>query len=387
MSNPDVVSMLIEIILRYDLILIHEIRDSSEQSLNDLVTQLNTRATAIGDPSGGFKSVVSARLGRTDSKEQYGILYRDKQLRVTGQYQFPEESGIFERPPFVVRFESPSTEIGDFAILALHTKPSQTAEEIGNITMVYDIIRAQWNLQDVLVAGDLNADCTYLSDKDEARVSLFNDPRFMWLISDDVDTTTGDSECSYDRFIAAGVKLQNAIVPYSAQVLKFDEIYQLSEELTLKISDHYPIEVKLAGKANIEVQSKVEKSKSVDTKSKVPASSVYRLRDLYNQEIKDSLIPDFVVTVLKEGTRQALIIAEKEFHDLQTTEMAIAKFHFDFPELVTSEMVSVTKALIYSNSFDDDYVYGLLNLTTRFKMVVSCDVTSLLCTLRIEKYF
>jgi hypothetical protein len=37
--------------------------------------------------------------------------------------------------------------------------------------------------------------------------------------------------CCFCRFIAAGTKLQSAVVPNSAKVVKFDEIYKLSDEL------------------------------------------------------------------------------------------------------------------------------------------------------------
>lgn len=39
------------------------------------------------------------------------------------------------------------TDVSDFAILALHSKPSKAPEEIDNITRVYDIVKSQWNLE------------------------------------------------------------------------------------------------------------------------------------------------------------------------------------------------------------------------------------------------
>jgi hypothetical protein len=35
--------------------------------------------------------------------------FRESLLQVTAEYQYPEELNIFERPPFVVRFQSNTT--------------------------------------------------------------------------------------------------------------------------------------------------------------------------------------------------------------------------------------------------------------------------------------
>lgn len=69
--------------------------------------------------------------------------------------------------------------------------------------------------QDVLVAGDLNSDCDYLPDREHAKIGLYHDDRFQWLIGDDVDTTTKGSECSYDRYYLYQYFLVSAGTCYS----------------------------------------------------------------------------------------------------------------------------------------------------------------------------
>ena len=73
--------------------------------------------------------------------------------------------------------------------------------------------------QDILIAGDLNSDCTYLQDQDHDKISLYNDHDFKWLIGDGVDTTTGNTECSYDRQVLIESKLMILRKVWRYQVL------------------------------------------------------------------------------------------------------------------------------------------------------------------------
>ena len=57
------------------------------------------------------------------------------------------------------------------------------------------------NTNNILILGDLNADCSYLPQSKMSQVILRNDSRFHWLIADDVDTTVSNTDCAYDRSI------------------------------------------------------------------------------------------------------------------------------------------------------------------------------------------
>ncbi len=52
----------------------------------------------------------------------------------------------------------------------------------------------------MVILGDLNADCSYLSKTKMANIYLRNDPAYKWLIGDDADTTVGRQQCAYDRY-------------------------------------------------------------------------------------------------------------------------------------------------------------------------------------------
>ncbi|XP_041371591.1 deoxyribonuclease-1-like [Gigantopelta aegis] len=108
LKNKGVTDIITKILHRYDIILIQEIRDSKETSLDSLLKTLNRI-----EPDDPFKAEVSERLGRTNSKEQYGFLYRPSRVSVADVYQYDDGkddgTDAFEREPFAVRFSSPHT--------------------------------------------------------------------------------------------------------------------------------------------------------------------------------------------------------------------------------------------------------------------------------------
>lgn len=53
-----------------------------------------------------------------------------------------------------------------------------------------------------MLLGDLNADCGYVTIKGLKKLRLRNDPKFLWLITDEQDTTVRDkTHCAYDRCV------------------------------------------------------------------------------------------------------------------------------------------------------------------------------------------
>ena len=67
-SKPEVMDVLADIIRTYDVIAIQEIRDKSQTALPSLVNLVNADGSQ-------YEYIVSERLGRTTSKEQYAYIY------------------------------------------------------------------------------------------------------------------------------------------------------------------------------------------------------------------------------------------------------------------------------------------------------------------------
>ncbi|XP_078576405.1 deoxyribonuclease-1-like [Branchiostoma floridae x Branchiostoma japonicum] len=236
MSNPEVVKTLVQIIRRYDIIAIQEIRDSSETAFPTLLAKVNKDLP----PDQTYRSIISERLGRTSSKEQYGFMYKPSRVTVTDSYHYDDgEEAVgkvknpkdaFQREPFIVRFSAPKTAVDDFAVVVIHTSPRDAVKEIDHLTDVYDDVVHKWGLEDVIITGDFNAGCSYVTKSEWAGIRLRHDPSFTWLIGDDVDTTVAKSDCPYDRFVLAGALMKKSYVAGSANAFLFDKAYGLNQE-------------------------------------------------------------------------------------------------------------------------------------------------------------
>ena len=242
-SKGYVVDQLVTIIRRYDALLIQEIRDSQGSAITRLFAAVNSTTKP-------YDYVLSPRLGRTSSKEQYALFYRSDRLSVPRWYVYNDSvADVFEREPLVAQItgagayqaclEQPITIIG------VHVRPSDVASELNALVGVYNNSVAVLNNDNALITGDFNADCSYLSNKAAASLSFFTDTRFSVLINKSADTTVSASSCAYDRIAVAGAYLKSIVLPNSATVYRYDSDLGLNMSVALDISDHYPVEVQL----------------------------------------------------------------------------------------------------------------------------------------------
>ncbi|GFS22509.1 deoxyribonuclease-1-like [Elysia marginata] len=366
MSSDKIAETLIKILQRYDLILILEIRDSSETALDNLIEQCNRV-----NPDDPFTSVVSARLGRTSSKEQYGFMYRPSKIEVKATYQYDDGvddgTDLFQREPFAVRFYSPTTELEDFAIIATHTDPDEAAKEVGALHTVYDATKAHWDLEDILIAGDFNADESYVSRDDWATIKLKHDKRFTWLIQDWTDTTTGQTDRAYDRFVVAGERLTRCVVPGKTKVFHFDQAYGLTHEEAGDVSDHYPIEMQLAGKVNRALQEQLNTSLSVTVKQKTPVERENDVRKIYRAD-QGPESAYFHSRVNYDESRMAEVVATRL--NVDDVIKSLREFQLSFPNVVQDGTVHMVQAYLAGSSIfkppsdrSHPYIYGLASNT------------------------
>ncbi|XP_071496958.1 uncharacterized protein [Diadema antillarum] len=237
LENDAAVDTIVKIILRYDLVLLQEIRDSSETAIVTLLDRVNSVAQEK------YKMEVSERLGRTTSKEQYAYMYRSNKVELVSSYLASDSDDVFEREPFVALFQSSLTAAERFAVVGIHTRPDSAWEEIDHLVQVDEDVQQRLNVQDVIITGDFNGDCSFVPNYRWESVRLRTNPRYHWLLGDDVDTTVFNTDCAYDRFVIAGAGLESAILPCSATVFKFDAEYGLNQSQAVEVSDHYPIEL------------------------------------------------------------------------------------------------------------------------------------------------
>lgn len=231
-AREDVMDVLGETIRSYDLIAIQEIRDSSGTSLPALLDEVNSDGSQ-------YAYVVSERLGRTVSKEQYAYFYNMNTVRLVGAPQtYPEPEGTdpFHREPFIVRFEGVKDLVGAVCAV-IHTDPDEATEEINALPDVVDWITTAYPGEpDVIVMGDFNADGTYFDEESDSplRTSEYN-----WLIGNEYDTTTGDTVRTYDRIVITR-SLDDEYTGTSG-IFRYDDLFGVEPPLLTGVSDHYPV--------------------------------------------------------------------------------------------------------------------------------------------------
>lgn len=248
MSNTGVVDILVDIISEFDLVLVQEIRDSSGEAIVELLSKVNEK-----NEFKEYNMTISPRLGRSTSKEQYAYLYRPSSgLSVVWDYVYDdgnETAGtdIFEREPHVVLFQSSNTKLKKFASIGIHVAPGDAVAEIQAFYDVFDDVRNKMATDDIMLMGDLNADCSYVPKSKWSEIPMKTDDSYTWLITDSMDTTVSNTDCAYDRFIMTGTGFVNKYVNGSANVFKYDEKYGLNQTFALDVSDHYPIWFEIQG--------------------------------------------------------------------------------------------------------------------------------------------
>ena len=250
-EKHNVTAILTKILLRYDLIFFQEIRDTSGEAIVTLMEKLNN-ASAV--PGGEYNYLVSERLGRTSSKEQYAWIYKKEKLRAEKAKVMADVGDNFEREPHVVWWKTQGNNY--LTTMGIHVKPGAVVPELNALGELYiSDVKKTTRGAGALIMGDFNADCTYLNKAEWKcirsplctgyKMSLWElSSEFVWLLDDDVDTTTKSTNCAYDRFVVAGA-LKHTVLENTTSVYRFDLDYGLSSSTTEDVSDHYPIEVTL----------------------------------------------------------------------------------------------------------------------------------------------
>lgn len=237
MADTLVADKIVDILNRYDIVLVQETRDATGTALNDLWTRLNK--------TDHWNMVASDRVGRNSYKEQYVFYYRIEKAKYLDSFLLADSQDFYERDPFAIEFEYYSTNDSinrRVVLLALHSKPLDAYKEL--IQLPNDIVFCAGHFHKaggVVALGDFNAGCRYVSRTRQNKLPIFNNASFTNLIPHSADTTSGSSDCAYDRIVVYG----NDIIARDGQVFNYQNEYGLSDNLTLDISDHFPVSFNL----------------------------------------------------------------------------------------------------------------------------------------------
>ncbi|KAJ7999301.1 hypothetical protein DPEC_G00192960 [Dallia pectoralis] len=248
LSDPQILAILVKIVSRYDVLVVLEVVDVNGAVVNKFLEELNK-----ANKEHRYTMKVSGRLGRDTYKEQYMFLYRENMVELVTSWQYedkqPGDEDAFAREPYILRFKCLNTVLEDIVMIPVHTKPKDSVKELDELYDVFLEVKKKWKTDNIMILGDFNADGSYVSAKKMKTIRIRSDKDFHWLISDDVDTTANNgNDNTYDRIVVYGDDMSAAVVPNSAKPFNFQKEYGLSDTDTLKVSDHYPVEVELKNK-------------------------------------------------------------------------------------------------------------------------------------------
>ena len=235
MGKPDVVTQLVDTVLQYDLVAIQEIKDIDETVPHNFLAELN-------NASGNFWNMsLSVRSGTQaddqSSQEQYAYYYNHSVFREIGEGELYNDSAndYFQREPYRAQFEllnaSGNSSGFDFTLFTIHTKPASALAEIDALHEVIQSYQENDTTEtDVILLGDLNADCSYATAQ-ELWQSPLRQPQYNWLVNDIADTTVSSTDCAYDRIITLD-DLNGRLVGS----------WGIDTSITnTSVSDHYPV--------------------------------------------------------------------------------------------------------------------------------------------------
>eukprot|EP00035_Acanthoeca_spectabilis_P013420 m.249452 g.249452 ORF g.249452 m.249452 type:complete len:392 (+) comp15879_c0_seq5:212-1387(+) len=247
---------------RFDLLVLQEVRDSSGNAMQLLLSRLNANASTPR-----YEAVVSPRFGRVNSsyREAVAWLYRPTKVQpgaqqdwanaTRGQYGYTTDrtGRLFPaRSPHAVEWTilDPATGVAASGVpklvtVGFHADPDDVVPELHAVGQVTAGLFASGD--DVLVLGDLNADCSYLSASERAcatnpsctatEISLLEPATWTWLVNDSADTTVGATDCAYDR-IVLGSNATARPASATAHVVR-------DPAIVASVSDHFPVAITL----------------------------------------------------------------------------------------------------------------------------------------------
>uniref|UniRef100_H2YTN6 Endonuclease/exonuclease/phosphatase domain-containing protein n=1 Tax=Ciona savignyi TaxID=51511 RepID=H2YTN6_CIOSA len=234
-EKDDASQIVSKILARYDFILVKEVSHSEKFSIQWLVGFLNDQ----------FGDVYDYRIGSTCFryiKEKYGFVYRKDKIGLSNMSLYEEQLHRYQRQPLVVRLNRKDKrgKQKGFTFIAMHTKPQDPVKEIRDMTDVYK--DSMWHCDsECLIVCNLDTDCNPVR-KSKWDDAIRKSDTFNGLPSVE-DNTTVETGHTYERIMVAGDELlKNACNP---RIFRFDQHFNIDSEQAKRVSDQYPIELRI----------------------------------------------------------------------------------------------------------------------------------------------
>lgn len=229
LEKPKVVEVLAQVVRRFDVIAIQELRAKEQDIIPRFLEQVNADGSR-------YDYIIGPRLGRTASKEQYVYLYDANRIEVLpgSVYSAEDPEDHLHREPLMATFRVRSDRSAKpftFTLINVHTDPDEVQWELGALDDVFvSVQRDRIREDDVIMLGDFNADEYHLGQLGQL-------PGMSKVIAGQTTNTKGTE--SYDNMLFD----RRNTVEYTGRsgVLNLREEYGLSMEDALEVSDHLPV--------------------------------------------------------------------------------------------------------------------------------------------------
>lgn len=166
LADPGVSAALVDVVRRFDVVAIQEIRAQSV----DLIPRFLEAVNAGG---AHYHYVPGPRLGRSNSKEQYAYIYNRASVEVDpgSIYTVDDPDDLLHREPLVTSFRvrGPKPEAAfTFTLVNIHVDPDEVGRELNVLDDVYLAVQRDGRGEDdVILLGDFNADAGRLGQLGE----------------------------------------------------------------------------------------------------------------------------------------------------------------------------------------------------------------------------
>ena len=229
LDKPHVVDRLVQVIGRFDVMAIQDVRGRDQGILIGFLERINAEGRH-------YDFAASPSVGR-DDVEQYSAFLFDRstvEIDRSTVYLVEDEAGRFRREPlaaaFMARGPSPN-EAFTFTLVNVHTDSSRAAEELDLLDDAFRAVRDDSRGEDdVILLGDLGADDRHLGQLGQL-------PNVTCAISDVPSTTRGT------RLVDNVLFDRRATVEFTGRSGVVDLIreFELSMRQAVEISDHLPV--------------------------------------------------------------------------------------------------------------------------------------------------
>jgi len=229
LSKPQAMEVLAAVVRRFDVVAIQEVRSTDDTVVPQFVRMVNADGSR-------YDFIIGPRLGRTNSKEQYAVLFNTARIEVDrgSIYTVDDPGDLLHREPLVARFRVhgvPQQQAFTFNLVNIHTDPDETATELDALADVFvGVQRNGGGEDDVILLGDLNVD-----ERHFGRLGRL--PGIGHAITGVTTNTRRDK--MYDNIVFD----RRATVEFTGRwgVVDLQREFNLTQQAALQVSDHCPV--------------------------------------------------------------------------------------------------------------------------------------------------